>query len=108
MPLVTIEPGALTLEVRADESLAQAAWRQGYHWPTTCWGEMACMVCAVQVVGGEASVLPATLEEESAISERMPQFRRTPNTRLACQLFVCGDGVVVEKAGVRPPPEAQQ
>lgn len=37
MPLVTILPGNLQIEVATGETLAQAAWRQGYHWPTTCW-----------------------------------------------------------------------
>ena len=101
MPLVTILPGELQIEVAPGESLAQAAWRQGYHWPTTCWGEMQCMVCAALVLSGEDAVTPATAEEEAAIRERMPHFRQQPGTRLACQLCVTGAGVVVEKSGVR-------
>ena len=103
MPLVTIEPDGFRIEVEAGESLAQAAWRQGYHWPTTCWGEAECMVCAVCVTAGEGAAEPATGEEEAAIAARMPHFRRQPGTRLAFRLRVAGDGLVVEKAGVRRP-----
>ena len=103
MPLVTVEPAGLTIEVAPGESLAQAAWRQGYQWPTTCWGEAQCMVCAVRVTTGEGAAEPATGEEEEAIAARMPHFRRQPGTRLACRLVVTGDGLVVEKAGVQPP-----
>jgi ferredoxin, 2Fe-2S len=103
MPLVTIVPGDLTIEVAPGESLAQAAWRQGYHWPTTCWGEMQCMVCATVVRSGDAAAVPPSAAEETAISERMPRFRQQPGTRLACQLLVTGDSLVVEKEGVRPP-----
>lgn len=103
MPVVTIVPGDLKIEVATGETLAQAAWRQGYHWPTTCWGDMQCMVCATVVCGGEAVAEPATAAEEAAIAERMPRFRQLPGTRLACRLRVSGDGLVVEKEGVRAP-----
>jgi 2Fe-2S ferredoxin len=103
MSVVTIVPGDIRIEVASGETLAQAAWRQGYHWPTTCWGEMQCMVCAAVVRGGEDAAEPATVEEEAAISERMPRFRQQPGTRLACQLRVRGEGLVIEKEGVRAP-----
>ena len=103
MPLVTIVPGNLQIQVEPGESLAQAAWRQGYHWPTTCWGQMECTICATVVICGEAAVVPATPEEAAAIYERMPRFRQQPGTRLACRLCVSGEGVVVEKPGVRAP-----
>lgn len=103
MPVVTIVPGNMQIEVAAGETLAQAAWRQGYHWPTTCWGEMQCMVCAAVVRSGEHAAEPASQAEEAAISACMPRFRQQPGTRLACQLRATGDGLVVEKEGVRPP-----
>ena len=106
MPTVTVVPGDLQLQVESGETLAQAAWRQGYHWPTTCWGEMQCMVCAAEVISGEAMVAPASAEEEAAIRERLPRFRQQPGTRLACCLVVTGESVVIEKQGVRAPSEA--
>lgn len=103
MPVVTIEPGGLKLEVKADEAVAEAAWRQGYHWPTTCWGKMECTICAVKVIDGHSHIVPIEAEEATSIRERIPHFLRTPQTRLGCQLKVLADGVVLEKPGVRPP-----
>lgn len=97
MPIVTVMPQDLRIEVKAGEYLAQAAWRQRYHWPTTCWGEAQCMVCAVRVVGGGQAVEPPTADEVKALRERMPRFLQQPQTRLACRLRVNADGAVVER-----------
>ncbi|MFC8102689.1 2Fe-2S iron-sulfur cluster-binding protein [Streptomyces sp. NPDC057363] len=106
MPRVTVEPGGHTIDVLPHETLAEAAWRQGYRWPTTCWGKAECMVCAVLVRAGEEAVVPADAEEQDAVRLRMPVHVRRPASRLACRLRVRSDGAVVEKKGVRPPPEA--
>jgi 2Fe-2S ferredoxin len=98
---VRVEPGGFAIEVREGEPLAEAAWRQGYRWPTTCWGQAECMVCVAELIEGLDVVKPATDEEMGAMAERLPQ--RRPRSRLACRLLVCGPGVVVRKAGVRPP-----
>lgn len=103
MTRVTVQPGDLALEVADDESVAEAAWRQGWRWPTTCWGKAECTVCSVLVLDGEQAVLPADDEEIDAIDLRMPLHLRLPGTRLACRLRLRGDGAVVEKKGVRPP-----
>ena len=103
MPRVTVMPGNFEIDVEPGEALAQAAWRQGYEWPTTCWGELQCTVCAAVLLHGEEAVEPAEAQELAAISERMPHFRRKPGTRLACRLKVKGDGVVVEKHGLQAP-----
>ena len=100
---VTVQPGDLVIRVRRGESLAESAWRQGYRWPTTCWGQAECMVCAVRVVGGEAAAVPADEAELEAIRYRMSRSLQHPQTRLACRLEVRGTGVVVEKKGVRAP-----
>lgn len=104
MPRVSIQPSGLTIEVGPNESLAEAAWRQGYRWPTTCWGKADCMVCVALVVDGETSVIPPDAEEIEAIRLRLSRHLRRPQSRLACRLRFCGDGAVVEKKGVRPPP----
>jgi ferredoxin len=62
------------------------------------------MVCAVVVVGGEATTVPADDDEEDAMRERLSPLLRQPASRLACRLRFTGDGAVVEKKGVRPPP----
>lgn len=101
MPLVTIEPAGIELEVRAGESVAEAAWRQGYVWPTKCWGQAECMSCFTKVVSGELAADPADDEEHDAMRLRMAERVRSPLVRLACQLRVTRDGLVLEKPGVR-------
>ena len=63
MPTVTIVPGDIALTVEHGESVAEAAWRQGYHWPTTCWGQRECMVCAAVVLRGDEAVERANASE---------------------------------------------
>jgi 2Fe-2S ferredoxin len=103
MPLVRVEPGGFTIEVEPDEALAQAAWRQGYRWPTTCWGKAECMVCAAVVIAGEDAVIPPDAEETEAMNSRISPFLRKPHSRLACRMRFSGDGAIVERAGVQPP-----
>ncbi|MEU9272617.1 2Fe-2S iron-sulfur cluster binding domain-containing protein [Streptomyces sp. NPDC048251] len=107
MAQVLVQPAGLTLEVEPGETLAESAWRQGYRWPTICWGNAECMVCAVLVTGGEAATVPADAEEEEAMRLRLPRRLRRPEYRLACRLRFTGDGAVVEKKGVHPPPDTQ-
>jgi 2Fe-2S ferredoxin len=104
VPEVTVEPGGHTIDVQPQETLAEAAWRQGFRWPTTCWGKAECMVCAVTVSAGEEVVVPPDAEEQDAVRLRMAGHLRRPTSRLACRLRVRADGAVVEKKGVRPPP----
>jgi ferredoxin len=65
------------------------------------------MVCAVAVVDGVESTVPADDDEQDAIRLRLSPYLRRPNSRLACRLEFTGDGAVIEKKGVRPPPDAQ-
>lgn len=103
MTNVVVQPAGVTIAVQPGETLAESAWRQGYRWPTTCWGQAECMVCAVRVISGEESTVPPDAEEEDAMRLRFPRHLRRPDSRLACRLRVSGEGVVVEKKGVRPP-----
>jgi 2Fe-2S ferredoxin len=105
MTLVSVEPSGLTIEVDPGETLAAAAWRQGYRWPTTCWGKAECMVCATVVVEGAQSTVPPDPVETHALRRVLPRQLRRPGSRLACRLRFTGDGVVVRKNGVQPPPE---
>jgi 2Fe-2S ferredoxin len=101
MPRVTVRPSGIEIEVQPDEAVAEAAWRQGLTWPTTCWGQLSCMSCFVTVVDGELSAIPPEDEELDAMRLRMSDRVRGPLVRLGCQLRVKKDGLVVEKQGVR-------
>jgi 2Fe-2S ferredoxin len=93
------------IEVNPGESVAEAAWRQGYEWPTKCWGQLECMQCFVRVKAGdgEVNIVPAGEEEVIAMRTMFPPRLRSPMVRLGCRITVCGEGVVLEKKGVKPP-----
>ncbi len=102
MPRVTIQPSGIELDVDPGESVAEAAWRQGYVWPTRCWGQADCMSCFTRIVDGELAAVPAEEFELDAIRFRMnPRLRSNALIRLACQLKVAGRGLVLDKPGFR-------
>lgn len=103
LPVVRIEPLGDEICLQPGESVAEAAWRLGYHWPTTCFGQASCMACRVRIIAGEEFVEPADDEEAEAMRVRLPASARPDGTRLGCRLTVTADGVTVQKPGVRPP-----
>ncbi|TDC57431.1 2Fe-2S iron-sulfur cluster binding domain-containing protein [Actinomadura sp. KC345] len=103
MPIVRVEPAGVEFDVPAGESVAEAAWRLGYIWPTKCYGQAECMVCFAKVVDGELGCVPPDDEELFQMRTRLPKRLRGPLVRLACRLRVTGPGVVLEKKGVSAP-----
>ncbi len=103
MAIVRVEPSGVEFDVPPGESVAEAAWRLGYTWPTRCWGQAECMVCWVRILDGELQAESPSENELFAMRSRLPAKLRGPFTRLACQLHVNGDGLVLEKKGVKPP-----
>lgn len=101
-PVVRVEPGGVELELEPGETIIEAAWRLGYHWPTVCYGQASCAVCHVEVLAGEEHLAPAGDEEQDAIVDLLPSSRRRDPTRLrlACRAQPTGD-VAVRKKGVR-------
>jgi ferredoxin, 2Fe-2S len=99
---VTVEPSGIRFEVHPDESVADAAWRHGLHWPTKCWGQLECMACFAKVLDGETAAVPMGEAEYDALRLRATRRLRQPMTRLACHLKIKGAGLVLEKVGVRP------
>lgn len=103
MTIVRIEPGGVEIEVKAKESVAEAAWRQGYTWPTKCWGQLDCTQCFARIADGEEHIVPPGDDELFTMRTRLPARLRSPLVRLGCRIRVTGEGVVLEKKGVRPP-----
>jgi 2Fe-2S ferredoxin len=103
VPIVRVEPLGVEIEVAPGEPLADAAWRVGYVWPTRCWGQAECMVCRVRILEGEDRTEPADAEERTALRRHAGIDVDRERVRLGCRLHVVGEGVVVEKAGVKPP-----
>ncbi|GLJ98856.1 hypothetical protein GCM10017594_20530 [Microbacterium terrae] len=102
MPRVRIMPADVELEVNPGESVAEAAWRQGWVWPTQCWGQADCLSCFTRIVDGEQDAVPAEDLELDAIRLKMTGKMRTDGqVRLACQLRCTGTALVLEKRGFR-------
>ncbi len=97
---VYVEPGGAHFDVRPGESFIQAAWRAGYQWPTTCWGQAECGACAMEVL--EGSELLSTVEPMENARLRSLPLRNGAGRRLACQARLVAVGTVtVRKPGVR-------
>jgi ferredoxin len=98
---VLVRPADIVLDLQPGETVFRAAARQGYRWPTICGGNGTCRTCVLVVESGAESCAPiGDLEAEGldALKEA-----RDGVHRLACQLRVTGD-VVVIKRGVKPMP----
>ncbi|WP_083420007.1 2Fe-2S iron-sulfur cluster-binding protein [Pseudofrankia sp. BMG5.36] len=101
VPVVRVEPLGVTIEVSPGETLIEAAWREGFDWPTVCYGQAQCAVCHVRVLDGVENLAPPESEEGDAIRTLLgARAGRLGEIRLACRLEVTG-GAVVEKRGVR-------
>lgn len=97
-----VRPGGAVITVRPRETLMSAARRQGYRWPSICGGQASCTACFVQLVEGRDAVLPPENPEYIALEFLRRKYSADPDrVRLACQLRIRGDGVVVLRAGVR-------
>jgi 2Fe-2S ferredoxin len=103
-----VVPADVDIEVRDTETLFDAAWREGYDWPTVCVGQMLCTACHVIVQEGLENVKPVVEREEASairrVSRRLYKGDET-GVRLACQVRLTGDIVVqqkVFKANMRP------
>jgi len=95
---VRVQPIGADIEVRPGETLIEAAWREGYDWPTSCYGQAQCMVCRVRVIDGAENLSDMSKEEVDAL--RMNNLDGIDGVRLACLLEVHGPATV-EKDGVR-------
>ena len=97
MTTVRVEPDAITLTLEDGETLIEAAWRLGYEWPTTCYGQAECTACHVEIVAGAAESSAVGDDEAAALAIL---GARGTHTRLACRVRFTGDAVV-RKRGVR-------
>lgn len=98
MSTVRVEPLGISIDVLESETLIEAAWRQGYYWPTICHGNGQCSACHVVVERGGEHLEPPGPDEERTIRLTLDGPTREA-VRLACQLRVSGDAVV-RKDGV--------
>jgi len=99
-PVVRVEPLGVDIEVQPGETLIEAAWRQGFDWPTVCYAQAECTLCHVRVLEGSENLAPMQQQESKTIQELLGRARHRDAIRLACRLEVRGN-VVVRKNGVQ-------
>lgn len=102
-PMVHVVGSDVDIEATPGETIIEAAWRHGYHWPTVCWGQAQCTMCYVRVLEGSSNLGPVSEQEREALDRWMSRSIRDSGgeVRLACRAQVRGT-VTVEKRGVRP------
>jgi 2Fe-2S ferredoxin len=105
MSTVRVVPGDIEFGVHADETVFDAAFREGWMWPTTCYGQAQCTRCHMKVVSGAAG-LPAPGPLELPILQRLHRvsYRNDLDVvlRLACQVRPTRDLTVeLKRAPVR-------
>jgi 2Fe-2S ferredoxin len=96
--VVRVEPAGIEFVAEHGETVMHAGRRAGIRWPTICEGYANCGLCYVDVSRNEARVSPPD-DVETAMLCRMPKGANPAvERRLACQLRVEGDIVVVRQA----------
>ena len=97
---VYVEPGGAHFDVHPGESFIQAAWRAGYQWPTTCWGQAECGACAMEVLEGREFL--STVEPmENARLRSLPLRNGGAAPGVPGAWSVAVGTVTVRKPGVR-------
>ena len=70
-----VEPIGVTFRLAEGETLIQAAWREGYYWPTVCGGRAECTVCHVLIEAGEGNAVTADEYENAMIAQVVERMR---------------------------------
>lgn len=95
VPRATVEPAGVVIEVEDGETLFDAAYREGYDWPTVCAGQGICSRCHVRILDGADLVTPvAASGPEKRVIRRVAQRNydnKTEGIRLACQIGFTAD-----------------
>lgn len=97
---VRVEPAGLEIEVRPGETLFDAAWREGYDWPTICLGQALCTHCHIRLLTVDDAVLsPIEKDERLALQRIARRLYKLDMTglRLACQMEIYAGDLVVEQ-----------
>ncbi len=97
---VHIESASISFSVISGETVIQAAWRNGFYWPTICGGVAECGACRCEVTSGVDHVLAPDIQEQIFFRSH-PRLNNIANTqRLACRLKITGP-VTIAKTGVK-------
>jgi 2Fe-2S ferredoxin len=85
---VRVHPWDIVIVVQPGETVFDAAFRAGWIWPTTCYGQAQCTRCHMKVLTDDTQLEPPN-EVERLIVGRLVRvsYRNDPDVciRLACQ-----------------------
>jgi len=99
MPRITVLPNetscpkGATFDAKAGTFLCDALLKNGIALDHACEKSCACSTCHVIIREGYASLTPAEEGEEDQLDKA---WGLTPNSRLACQVVVRHDDLLVE------------
>ena len=96
--VVRVEPIGVTFRLADGETLIQAAWREGYYWPTVCGGRAECTACHVLMEAGEGNAVTPDEWETAMIASVVERTNPAAPVRLACRLRVSGPVTVYKRA----------
>jgi 2Fe-2S ferredoxin len=104
-----VEPLGVDIDIRKGESLLEAAWRNGYDWPTLCYAKGTCTACRCEVIEGAHLLSPRTAPEIALLDDLKGRVRRLNprRVRLACQVTAVGN-ILIRKAGVQQRPSPSE
>jgi ferredoxin len=93
LKLVTIKSLNDTVAVRTESNILDSLLARNCDVAMACGGQGICATCHVFIREGHDSLTPMTAREKRTLSFMTGS---DPDSRLACQARVIGDGVVVE------------
>ncbi len=93
MKLVTIKSLNDTVAVRTESNILDSLLARNCDVAMACGGQGICATCHVYIREGHDSLTPMTAREKRTLSFMTGS---DPDSRLACQARVIGEGVVVE------------
>ncbi|MGI9345686.1 MAG: ISC system 2Fe-2S type ferredoxin [Gammaproteobacteria bacterium] len=93
LPHPTLCPEGAEIEIRAEESLLDAALRAQINIEHACEMSCACTTCHVLVRKGFASLPPASDDEEDLLDKA---WGLEPVSRLGCQVYPSDEPLVIE------------
>ncbi|MCA9661509.1 MAG: (2Fe-2S)-binding protein [Myxococcales bacterium] len=92
MKTISVDGLVDPVEIRTNHRLLEVLVEQGAPLQMACGGKGLCATCHVHVVAGAEQLSKVTPRERRSLT-MLADAR--PNSRLACQAKVCGDGVRV-------------
>jgi 2Fe-2S ferredoxin len=93
MPAVMFLPWAARCDGETGDTLLQVALDHGVPLPHSCGGDAVCSTCAVEILSGMGSLSAIEEIERETLDKLLP--KRSPGTRLGCQVRIMGEDEII-------------